>query len=408
MSVPAGISSRDPTWPLDAACTGFRQARWIFRKGAAAGLAYNHMAMMEALPNGTLAAAWQAAEVIEGGLDMRIWFAFSEDPLGREWAAPRQAREDLVDVPSAGAQWAPVLHFDTSTGKLWLFYAESRDCIRPAADGIPLRWVPGGDIKATTTQTGCTGSTSDQWTEPQLIWSQDADTGVPKVIANKLTVLKSGEWVLPSWKEVPRAAVPLEGRSCSPEGMKPSAGVLFSSDKGETWEARGALTHSLTWLIENTAVQLQDGSLLMFFRSWAGQIFQSLSFDKGWTWSSALPTGLPNPDAKIHLMRLEGSPVLALAFNDHQKYHDDGYTRFRTKLRVGISEDEGRTWSRIAELDEEDLPGWQYHYPTMVQVGCKLLVAYSKSYDDGELIGEDEEQLAPSVLEGIRLFEVDL
>ena len=59
-----------------------------------------------------------------------------------------------LPVPATGAQWAPVLHVDQETNRLWLFYAESRDCIRPAADGVPLRWVPGGDIKATTTGSG--------------------------------------------------------------------------------------------------------------------------------------------------------------------------------------------------------------------------------------------------------------
>ena len=68
-----------------------------------------------------------------------------------------------------------------------------------------------------------------------------------------------------------------------------------------------------------------------------------LQVDQGRTWSTPGPTGLPNPDSKTHVIRLRGSNDLAIAFNDHQKYHEDGFTRFRTRLRVAISRDDGKT-----------------------------------------------------------------
>lgn len=52
---------------------------------------------------------------------------------------------------------------------------------------------------------------------------------------------------------------------------------------------------------------------------------------------------------QIHAIRLEDSTDLMLAFNDHQKYADDGFTRFRTALRLAISQDHGATWTRVAQ-----------------------------------------------------------
>ena len=48
---------------------------------------------------------------------------------------------------------------------------------------------PGGDIKAITTR----DIESGQWSEPRIILKQSTD-GIPKVIANKLVVLSTGEW----------------------------------------------------------------------------------------------------------------------------------------------------------------------------------------------------------------------
>uniref|UniRef100_A0A061SM53 Bnr asp-box repeat protein n=1 Tax=Tetraselmis sp. GSL018 TaxID=582737 RepID=A0A061SM53_9CHLO len=194
--------------------------------------------------------------------------------------------------------------------------------------------------------------------------------------------------------------------------MRASAGVLVSSDKGAHWNAYGEVTHPLTWLIENSVVELKhDGSLLMLFRTWAGRIFQSRSTDGGRSWSPAAPMQLPNPDAKIHVISLEGSTDLLLAFNDHQKYAEDGFTRFRTGLRVAISHDFGATWARIAEVDETNEPGWQFHYPTLMQHGCNISITYSRTYvasSEDDLIGGNSTNSKEMAMAGIRIMTFDL
>jgi hypothetical protein len=86
---------------------------------------------------------------------------------------------------SKGAVWGPVLHCD-DTGMLWLFYSESTECIKPVT---PPSWEPGGDIKVITTRDPEGG----KWSEARILLRQSSD-GIPKVIANKLVVLSSGEW----------------------------------------------------------------------------------------------------------------------------------------------------------------------------------------------------------------------
>jgi len=100
-------------------------------------------------------------------------------------------------------------------------------------------------------------------------------------------------------------------------------------------------------------------ALLMVFRSRVGSIFQSRSADGGRTWGEASVLGgvggggpgLPNPNSKIDLIRLnlgEGGAGgglrgrLALVFNDHRKQSraalaGRGLHSFRFQLNLSCS-----------------------------------------------------------------------
>ncbi|KAK3267928.1 hypothetical protein CYMTET_23545 [Cymbomonas tetramitiformis] len=287
-----------------------------------------------------------------------------------------------------GALWSPVLHVDTA-GRLVLFYCESTECLRGPIGHVPARYNPGGAIMMTWTKD------VEEWSEPSIVmphadppptvpfkknYTITPGWGIPKVLANKMIVLATGEWVLPYWREKPKLKSILEGR-CQCAGTKAYAGVLISEDQGAQWSAYGEITHSLTWLIENSVVQLGSGQLMMFFRTYAGQVFASSSEDRGRTWAAAVPYGIPNPDSKLAAISvdtgLEGlaSRAIVMAFNDHPKYHEDGFTRFRASLRIAVSMDEGSSWTRLAQVDEMEPAkyGWQYHYPTIMQDGCNIL-----------------------------------
>ena len=218
-----------------------------------------------------------------------------------------------------------------------------------------------------------------EWSqEPQLIYSQNAGDGLPKVLANKMIVLSTGEWMLPFWSE--------SHGSCQSKGRSGSAGVLLSSNSGNTWEKRGKITASDTWLIENTVVEKSDGDVVMFFRTKKGFIYRSTSKDKGESWTRARPTREHNPDSKIHALRLpnisSNVSSWALAYNSHKKLVKQSIRGCRTNLDIALSRDEGEKWSRVVRLEDEMDVGLRSHYPTLFYFKCKLYVAYSKFYHE--------------------------
>ncbi|KAK3259709.1 hypothetical protein CYMTET_31306, partial [Cymbomonas tetramitiformis] len=156
--------------------------------------------------------------------------------------------------------------------------------------------------------------------------------------------------------------------------------------EGSTWAAYGAIVAPpgvQTNLLEGSVVELLTGAVLMLLRSNTGCLFESISMDKGKTWSMAAPSRLPNPNSKVHIMRIEPSGHLLLAFNNHKH---TGARRgaecksCRSDLELAVSEDDGHTWQRLGVLDNEAAPGIRLHYPTMVQAKDKLVIVYSRFY----------------------------
>ena len=336
---------------------------------------YTHMAMITQLPGGPggarLMAAWQAAGNREGDSDQHIEYAFSDD--GAAWTEP--ATVELSDK----AVWGPTLLVDEQAdpSTVWMFYSESTgECW-----GGPLEWPPGGDIMMVGYDV-----MANEWGRPRKLLGIEADGGIPKVTANKPIVLSTGEWVLPFWRE--RALLNKKSRACGQLRGKGSAGVLISEDRGRTWTAHGHLTGRRTWLIENAVAERRDGSLLMVFRTQVDFVYFAISIDKGKTWSEAkvLDRALPNPNAKTDLIALEPNKELVLVYNDHPKARSSkellqqGCTKCRTNLRVAISYDDGASWSKFSTLETQVGASLRFHYPTLLQAGCRLYVAYSKFY----------------------------
>jgi predicted neuraminidase len=84
--------------------------------------------------------------------------------------------------------------------------------------------------------------------------------------------------------------------------------------------------------------QLEDGSLLALFRSrWADRIYASRSTDHGRTWTSPVPSGLPNNNSSIQYTVLANGH-LALVFNDTNA---EGVTELRASLYDDIEDDSG-------------------------------------------------------------------
>jgi hypothetical protein len=116
-------------------------------------------------------------------------------------------------------------------------------------------------------------------------------------------------WALPYWQEMPSMPDTVPG--CPVKGEN-SAGVLLSSNGGKTWKKSAQVKmgeeYGLNWLIEGSAVELANGTLLQLFRTHTGGLFSSTSNDGGIHWATAQPFGLPNPNSKANLIRVQVTP----------------------------------------------------------------------------------------------------
>jgi len=413
---------------------------------------YMHMASIVSLKNGDLLASWQQAKEREGDWDQHIALALSKD-AGVTWSAPTR----LFDHQSASARaggdgpmWGPAMMKDAD-GIISLFYSQSTIC-RVNPELRENGWNPGGDILMTQSEDG------EDWSYPVVLSSQGK--GWPLVTANPPVVMRSGSggtnWAIPVWRESPRkstcdpqeqmqamkelnpivndalSAGVLRGDvSCTENRIKarrlcrackqmseygfdaclsskcPSVAKRSRECEDRSWTEQLTLSSNNTWLIEGTIVRYKERELVQFFRTATGKIYRSESADGGISWTSAAPIELPNPNSKINAIVLSDGQT-AIAYNSHDRQY--GLKQMRVNLTVAVSPDRGKNWAILAQIEE--IPGSRayyasapinrplVHYPTMLQRGCHLYVAYSVAFKEWEKKEKAEA--------GIRIARLDL
>ena len=225
------------------------------------------------------------------------------------------------------------------------------------------------------------------WTDLEILTRRRRILG-----KNKPIFIKPSVWILPM----------------EYEGLG-NVAFMRSANGGKTWKiidcgGGGA------YLDQPTLVQLSNGDLLAYMRSWEGYIYATCSHDLGLTWDKPSPTGLPNNNSGIDMVRL-ASGKLVLAYNPtalgatgnltssdlygvgvalrfahsalkkaggdelqrkifkvetEADLHSSGLLSWgpRTPLVVGVSDDEGASWRTALVL--EDAPG-EYSYPAVIQ-----------------------------------------
>lgn len=169
----------------------------------------------------------------------------------------------------------------------------------------------------------------------------------------KPIVLSSGGWCLPVSFWHRREAA--------------SAAMLVSSDQGRTWDERGAcdVPPGVRRYDEHMIVERRGGTLWMLVRVSDG-IAQSVSTDRGRTWSPLQPTGMTHPSSRFFLRHLASDRLLLVRHDPpapgsgHEQRQD-----VRSHLAAFISEDDGETWPYRLLLDERR----QISYPDGDQAG---------------------------------------
>lgn len=135
--------------------------------------------------------------------------------------------------------------------------------------------------------------------------------------------------------------------------------MAISDDGGKSWKPGLPIVGRGN--IQPSVVHRRDGTLVAFMRDNGdepGRIMTSHSDDKGYDWSAAEATTLPNPGASIEAIVLKDGQWL-MVYNDVENG--------RHSLAVSLSDDEGKTWSRTWHLEQKKKGEGSFSYPSIIQ-----------------------------------------
>ncbi len=257
-------------------------------------------------PKGQLWATWYAGKTPGEDENNYVVISTSGDN-GKTW------RENFIIDPD---EEGPIRAFDPELwidpdGKLWSFWSQT-----VGHDG---------------TIAGVWSMTNDNPDEDNSNWSKPRRL-TDGIMMCKPTILSTGEWVLPAstWRDTDS-----------------SARVVVSTDKGKTFTLRGAcnVPKEIRDYDEHMIVERKDKSLWMLIRTKYG-IGESVSKDRGETWSIPEPSSIKHTTSRFFIRRLSSGNLLLV------KHGLINERSGRSHLTAYLSEDEGRSWSNGLLLDE--------------------------------------------------------
>ena len=119
---------------------------------------------------------------------------------------------------------------------------------------------------------------------------------------------------------------------------------IYSTDGGETWERTENATGN-TWSSENQLVELNDGTIRMFFRNGSNQICYvdaTGNADEGYSWGSVVQTGISNnSNCQISALKysqtINGKEAILLSCPTESSWG----SRSAGKIFVGLVNDDG-------------------------------------------------------------------
>jgi predicted neuraminidase len=297
------------------------------------------------LPGGRYLAAWFAG-TREGESDTAIWGAVRTQ---EEWSPPR-----LLAKVSGEPHWNPVL-FIAPDGRIYLWFKTG------AHPNYWKTWLMYGD-------------NGETWSEPEPFHHQHPWPRGP--VKNKPIVLQSGAWLAPA---------SIEWRH---EDGRETWGIFVdrSNDGGHIWQCTELLRSDESaghiGAIQPALWESRPGQVHMLMRTREGFIARSDSTDGGHTWTPIYPTELPNNNSGLDIARLPNG-ALALAYNPVEARlvylgpppSPAANLSTRSVLRLALSFDNGHTWPRYLDIENED--GEEFSYPAMVAAGDGVAVTYT-------------------------------
>jgi predicted neuraminidase len=307
-----------------------------------------HAANLMVLHDGVLACVWFGGSM-EGKSDISIYMS-TLDSQSDSWSTPVQLSND-----KERSEQNPIL-FPAPNGDLWLLHTAQESGNQDTA--IIRRRISQDNGKS--------------WSSTESIEGLPLGT----FVRHPIHIHSDGAWLLPVFD-----CKILPGEKW--DGSFDESAVLRSVDQGKSWK-RIAIPNSVG-CVHMSIVPATNNRLLGFFRSrWADFIYTTESIDGGLSWSSPVPTVLPNNNSSIQALRLQDGR-LAMIFNEssslnaterraslYDELEDSGganehpqaassgdhrrafWGAPRAPMTLAISDDDGKTWSFRRNLEVGD------------------------------------------------------
>lgn len=290
------------------ACMSISTKESLIRKHTLISRKFQGIPSLAISANGQLWATWYAGKTPSEDQNNYVVISTSEDG-GKTWI-----ENFIIDPDGEGPirAYDPELWIDPD-GRLWSFWAQTI-----GHDGT----IAG--VWAMTKENPDIGDSN--WSRPMRL--------TDGIMMCKPTVLSSGEWILPAstWRDTDN-----------------SARVVVSIDKGKTFSIRGAcdVPKEARNYDEHMIVERKDKSLWMLIRTKYG-IGESVSENRGETWSALKPSSIQHPSARFFVRRLNSGNLLLVKHGPISKKIG------RSLLTAFLSKDDGDTWSNGLILDERN------------------------------------------------------
>jgi predicted neuraminidase len=289
-----------------------------------------HSSAICALPSGDLLAVWYGGSR-EGAEDVALFTA--RLPAGQtQWTAPVTAVDRAMaqhELDRVIKKVGNAVVFPGGSGSLWMVYVS-----------VSVGGWSGSALNVKTSE-----DEGRTWGESHRL-TLNPFLNLSSLVRNKPIYASDGRIGLPVYHEM---AIKF-----------PQMLWLTPGANGSVQDYRVRNLSSETGLIQPTLVPLDGDRVLMMLRDRGDgrMMHTAYSDDNGWTWSDAVESSLPNPDAAIDALRLRDGRILVV-----YNHAASG----RENLRVAISADEGRTWRVGPTIEQAEHK--EYSYPNMVEDG---------------------------------------
>ncbi len=332
---------------------------------------HNHASCIVECPNGDLLVCWYRGSGERSADDVTIMGA--RLPKGAQNWTPSFVLADTPGFPDCN----PCMVIDPGA-RLWLFwpvildnqwesallrYASSTDYQQRAG---PPKWNREGVVLLKPGQE----FTEKVAAELARAWAPYVPAATPQdqarlkeYLADRTVAASQKLRMRLGWMPRPHPVVIDGGRMLLPlySDLFDFSLVAYTDDGGRTWGVSTPVVGAGN--VQPSIVRRRDGTLVAYFRDNGPppqRVMESVSADRGVTWSAPRDTVLPDPGAGVEAIALRSGRWVLINNDTEQGRHS---------LALTISDDEGRSWTRRIHLEQDDAGAGSgsYSYPSIIQ-----------------------------------------